>query len=109
MVGVVTACGGGVGEIEFSPRPQVWLTTGEESVNITNIGSSGVTFSKIKTSNETVFKYVGTTCVSPIKVLEKPPCSAKINVGSPFKKGVTAELIVENAAGAQSSSVLKTE
>lgn len=107
IVGTLAACGGGLGGIEFSPRPQVWLTTGEQGVTISNVGGENVPFSKIYTTNETVFKKVSTTCTSPLKVAGS--CKVTINVGSPFKKGETAELVMENSAGEKASDILKTE
>jgi hypothetical protein len=36
-------------------------------------------------------------------------CSVEINVGAPFKKGETAELVMQNAAGEKAYDILKTE
>jgi len=106
IVGILTGCGSGLGEIEFSPRPQVWLGTGEQGVTI-SAGGTDAAFSKLYTTNETVFKKVSTTCTSPLKAGKM--CSVKISVGSPFKKGETAELVMENAAGEKAYDILKTE
>lgn len=107
LVGMLAGCDGGLGEIEMTPRPQTWLTTGEQGVTISNVGGNNISFSSIYTTNETVFKKVSTTCTSPLKATAS--CSVKINVPAPFQKGKTAELVMENAAGEKAYDILKTE
>jgi hypothetical protein len=100
------ACGdGGLANVEFSPVPVTWFSSGEQSAQIWAV-SGTVPFTSIHTSNPAMFKITSNTCTSP---LTSTPCKVKIKLEGTYKKQRTETLVVENAAGAKASDLLVTE